>query len=274
MAATGESRQEAGRSADLWAAGDLYEPYVGRWSRAVAAEFLPRLGVPAGARWLDVGCGTGALSQGILDRCAPAAVLGVDPSEGFLAHARRQVQDPRAEFRAGDARALPVEDAAFDAVASGLVLNFVPDQPKAAAEMRRAVRPGGTVAAYVWDYADGMGLMRRFWDAAVSLDPDAREQDEGRRFPLCRPEPLRALFEQARLRAVQVEAIEVPTVFRDFDDYWTPFLGGQAPAPAYCMSLSEDRRAALRERLRASLPVQADGSIQLTARAWAARGTA
>ena len=100
-------------------------------------------------------------------------------------------------------------------------------------------------------------MMRRFWDAAVALDPAAREQDEGRRFPLCRPEPLRALFEQAGLRAVQVEAIEVPTVFRDFDDYWTPFLGGQAPAPAYCMSLSEDRRAALRERLRASLPVQA-----------------
>ena len=219
MTATDESRQEGGRSADLWAAGDLYEPYVGRWSRVVAAEFLARLGVPAGARWLDVGCGTGALSGAILDRCAPAAVLGVDPSEGFLSHARRQVQDARAEFRLGDARALPVPDAFFDAVASGLVLNFVPDQPKAVAEMRRAVRPGGTVAAYVWDYAEGMQMMRRFWDAAVALDAAAREQDEGRRFPLCRPEPLRALFEGAGLRAVQVDAIEVPTVFRDFDDY-------------------------------------------------------
>jgi ubiquinone/menaquinone biosynthesis C-methylase UbiE len=169
MAATDESRQEGERSADLWAAGDLYEPYVGRWSRVVAAEFLARLGVPAGARWLDVGCGTGALSEAILDRCAPDAVLGVDPSEGFVSHARRQVQDARAEFRLGDAQALPVPDAFFNAVASGLVLNFVPDEPKAAAEMRRAVRPGGTVAAYVWDYAEGMQMMRRFWDAAVAL---------------------------------------------------------------------------------------------------------
>jgi SAM-dependent methyltransferase len=221
-----------------------------------------------------VGCGTGALSRAILDRCAPAAVLGVDPSEGFLAHARRALPDPRAEFRLGDARALPVPDAAFDAVVSGLLLNFVTDQPKAAAEMRRAAKPGAVVAAYVWDYAGGMQMMRRFWDAAVALDPAARERDEGRRFPLCRPEPLRALFEGAGLRAVEVSAVEAPTVFRDFDDYWTPFLGGQGPAPGYCASLGEDRRAALRERLRASLTAGPDGGIRLVARAWAARGTA
>ena len=158
MAATGESRQEAGRSADLWAAGDLYEPYVGRWSRAVAAEFLPRLGVPAGARWLDVGCGTGALSQG-----DPRPLR---PGRGARRRSVRRLPGPCAAPGAGPAGRVPrsatpgrcrFEDAAFDAVASGLVLNFVPDQPKAAAEMRRAVRPGGTVAAYVWDYADGMG---------------------------------------------------------------------------------------------------------------------
>jgi SAM-dependent methyltransferase len=259
----------------LWAAGEAYEPYVGRWSRLVAAEFLARLGIPAGARWLDVGCGTGALSSAILDRYAPASVTGVDPSEGFLAYARRRVTDPRAEFRQGDAQALPVADAAFDAVVSGLVLNFVPDQPKAAADMRRAARPGGTVAAYVWDYAEGMQMMRRFWDAAAALDPaGAGDKDEALRFALCRPGPLRSLFEGAGLQGVEVAPIEVPTVFRDFDDYWTPFLAGGAPAPAYCMSLDEDRRAALRERLRATLPPEPDGSVHLSARAWAVRGIA
>jgi SAM-dependent methyltransferase len=272
---TGDESRPQGGPAEVWAAGDPYERYAGRWSRAIAAEFLTRLGVPAGARWLDLGCGTGALTGAILDRCAPAAVLGVDPSEGFLAHARRQVPDPRAEFRTGDARALPVPDGSFDAVVGGLVLNFVPDPPGAVAEMHRAARPGGTVAAYVWDYAEGMGMMRRFWDAAAALDPAARELDEGRRFPLCRPAPLRALFEASGLRAVAVEPIEVPTVFRGFDDLWTPFLGGQGPAPGYCLSLDEGRRAALRERLRASLPaVGPDGTIRLAARAWAAQGIA
>ncbi|MFC0384635.1 class I SAM-dependent methyltransferase [Muricoccus vinaceus] len=259
----------------LWAAGEVYEPYVGRWSRRVAPLFLGALDVPPGARWLDVGCGTGALTATILDRHAPASVLGIDPSEGFLAHARRHLPDPRAGFRHGDAQALPVDDAAFDAVVSGLVLNFVPDQARAAAGMRRATRPGGTVAAYVWDYAEGMQMMRRFWDAAAALDPaGAGGKDEALRFALCRPGALQHLFEGAGLRGVEVTSIGIPTVFPDFDDYWNPFLGGQAPAPAYCMSLPEDRRAALREALRASLPTAPDGSIALTARAWAVRGTA
>jgi SAM-dependent methyltransferase len=163
-------------------------------------------------------------------------------------------------------------DGEFDAVVSGLVLNFVPGPAEALAELTRVAAPGGAVAAYVWDYADGMALMRRFWDAAAALDPAAAEVDEGRRFPLCRPEPLRELWTGAGLAGVDVEAIDVPTVFADFDDYWTPFLGGQGPAPGYAMSLPEDRRAALRESLRERLPVAADGSIRLTARAWAVRG--
>jgi SAM-dependent methyltransferase len=221
-----------------------------------------------------VGCGTGALSRTVLDCGAPAAVTGIDSSEGFLHHARGVVIDPRAEFRLGDARALPVPDAGFDAVVSGLVLNFVPDQPEAAAEMHRAARTGAVVAAYVWDYADGMQMMRHFWNAAAALDPAARENDEGQRFPLCQLGPLRNLFENAGLGAVEVSAIEVPTVFRDFDDYWTPFLCGQGPAPGYCASLVEGRRAALRERLRISLPREPDGSIRLAARAWMVRGIA
>jgi SAM-dependent methyltransferase len=261
----------AGPQRDVWASGDRYEPYVGRWSRLVARDFVDWIAAPKGLRWLDVGCGTGALAQTVLDRAAPAEVLGVDPSDGFLANARRYVTDPRVRFEIGDAQALPAGDGAFDAAVSGLVLNFVSDQAMAAREMRRAVKPGGIVAAYLWDYAGEMQMMRRFWDAAVALDPDARAKDEGVRFPLCRPEPLKALFAGAGLRDATVKAIDVPTVFKDFDDFWTPFLSGQAPAPGYCMSLSEERRAALRERLRATLPVRADGSIALIARAFAIR---
>ncbi|MBB5692053.1 class I SAM-dependent methyltransferase [Muricoccus pecuniae] len=273
--ATGDEPRPAPGPDRLWAAGEAYEPYVGRWSRLVAARFLGRLGLGAGARWLDVGCGTGALTERILAHHAPEAVIGIDPSEGFLAYARRRVTDPRAGFLHGDAQALPVGDAAFDAVVSGLVLNFVPDAGKVASEMRRAAWPGGIVAAYVWDYAEGMGMMRRFWDAAAALDPvGAGGKDEALRFALCRPEPLQALFAGAGMREVAVTAIEVPTVFRDFDDYWSPFLAGGAPAPAYCLSLDEERRAALRDALRAALPVGADGSIALSARAWAVRGTA
>ena len=258
---------------DVWASGDAYEPYVGRWSRLVARDFLDWLRVPPGKRWLDVGCGTGALSATILERTSPQTLLGVDPSDGFVAHAQRAITDPRAMFRVGDAQELPVDDAILDVAVAGLVINFVPDMAKATGEMRRALCPGGIAAAYVWDYAGEMQMMRRFWDAAVALDPGALDKDEGRRFSVCRPEPLATLFKQAGLAKVDVRAIDAPTVFRDFDDFWTPFLGGQAPAPSYCMSLLEDRRAALRERIRSALPFQKDGSIHLIARAWAVRGT-
>jgi SAM-dependent methyltransferase len=168
---------------------------------------------------------------------------------------------------------LPFDAASFDAVVSGLVLNFVPEPARAVAEMKRVARSGGTVAAYVWDYADKMELMRYFWDAAVALHPAARDLDEGPRFPVCKPGPLERLFTGAGLREVEVRAIDVPTHFRDFDDYWSPFLGGQAPAPGYAMSLTEERRSELRECIRRSLPIQPDGSIGLMARAWAVRGT-
>jgi SAM-dependent methyltransferase len=219
-----------------------------------------------------VGSGTGALTEAILGCCAPQEVVGVEPSAPFREYADGQVPDPRASFRAGDAQAIPVDDALFDAAVSGLVLNFVPDRPAALAEMRRAVRPSGTVAAYVWDYPGEMQLMAHFWAAAVALDPAALSLDEGARFDFCRPDPLRALFADAGLRDVAVEGIVVPTDFADFDDYWRPFLGGTGTAPTYAMSLSEADRAALRDAVHARLPIADDGSIHLTARAWAVRG--
>ena len=266
--------EQAGRSdkSEWWGSGNAYEPYVGRWSRPVAREFLGWLAVPSGGRWLDVGCGTGALSETILSVAAPGEVVGLDPSPAFVAFARDRVTDPRVRFHIGDAQALQADPATFDAVVAGLVLNFVPEPGRAVSEMARVARPGGTVAAYVWDYADGMQMMRHFWDAAAELDPRSRELDEGSRFTLCRPEPLADLFRSSELDNVEVRAIDVPTVFRDFDDYWSPFLGGRAPAPAYAMSLSPERRAELRERLRANLPTNAKGEHHLTARAWAARG--
>jgi SAM-dependent methyltransferase len=257
---------------DTWSSGRAYEPYAGRWSRLVAHEFLPWLAVSPGQLWLDVGCGTGALTQTILRLAEPRAVIGIDPSEGYIAYARASVPDARARFAVGDAQALPAESGAYDAVVSGLVLNFVSHPALAAAEMARVTRPGGAAAAYVWDYAGQMQLMRHFWDAAVALDPGAHVHDEGARFPLCTPEPLATLWGDAGLRAVEVRAIDVPTIFRDFDDYWSPFLGGQGPAPSYAMSLDEERRAALRERIRDALPEASDGSISLLARAWAVRG--
>jgi SAM-dependent methyltransferase len=259
--------------ADTWNSGARYESYVGRWSRMIAREFIPWLAIPAAKRWLDVSCGTGALTQTILDLAEPDAVAGVDPSEGFLAHARATITSPRARFLVGDARALPMESESCDALVSGLALNFVPDTARAAAEMARVARPGGTVAVYVWDYSGEMQFMRYFWDAAAAVDPNARELDEGPRFPICHPDALDRLFSEARLCDVTTRAIDIATTFRDFDDYWTPFLGGQGAAPSYLMSLDEQQRVAIRERLRVMVPAAADGSISLVARAWAARGS-
>lgn len=257
---------------EVWTDAAAYERYVGRWSRLVAVEFLNWLAVPKGAAWLDVGCGTGALSETILRMSEPARVEGIDPAPAYVGHVRARVVDTRVRFDVGNTQRLFQSDESFNAVVSGLVLNFVPRPELALAEMVRVVRKGGVVACYVWDYAGRMELMRHFWDAAIALDPAASESDEGRRFPICRADRLETLFAGAGLQAVESRSIEVPTRFDDFEDYWSPFLGGQGPAPSYAMSLSEDDRGILRDRIRASLPLQADGSIDLVARAWAVRG--
>ena len=254
-----------------WDGGEAYERWVGRWSRLVARRFLDWLQVPAGRSWLDVGCGTGELTRAIVETQSPSRVVGVDPSKPFIAAARENVCDERAEFDVGDAMSLSYAAKEFDAVVACLVLNHVPDSANAMTEMARVAETGGIIGAFVWDYEEGMQMMRRFWNAAVALDPGAGLFDQ--RYPLCHPDALIKLVGGAGLRGVEARAIDVPTVFRDFADYWTPFLGGQGVAPGYLASLSEDRRVALREKVRAELPVERDGSIHLYARAWGVRGT-
>ena len=252
----------------IWQSGSGYEGYVGRWSRLVARQFIDALRVASGARWVDVGCGTGAVTETILARSEPASVIGVDPSEAFVAFAQDRVTDPRASFEIGDAAALPLPDGTADAAVSGLVLNFVSDPVAMLAEMRRVTRGDGRVGAYVWDYAEGMAIMRHFWDAAIEQDPAVAGKAESLQFEICRPGPLRDAFEQAGLHDVDVRPIDVPTVFHEFDDYWQPFLMATAPAPRHAMSLSDSDREDLRRRLQTRLPSAPDGSIHLVARAW------
>lgn len=258
--------------ADVWAGGAAYEPYMGRWSRAVARAFIDWLGERPDATWLDIGCGTGALTETIVSSLPAAHVHAVDASHGYVAHTRARLSDGRVTFAVADARALPFAATCADVAVSGLVLNFVPDPARAVSEMRRATRADGTVAAYVWDYAAGMRMLRAFWDTAIALDPTAAPLDEGRRFPLCHPAALAALWEGAGLQRVAGCALKVPMRFRDFDDYWVPFLGGQGPAPGYVQQLAPTARERLRERLQTTLPIATDGTIALTARAWAVRG--
>jgi SAM-dependent methyltransferase len=257
---------------DVWASGDAYEQYVGRWSRLVAKEFIRWLAIPADRQWLDVGCGTGALSETILRLANPNRIKGIDRSAQFIETARERVDHPNVEFTTGDAQELPVDLAIYDVAVSGLVLNFVPQPERMAAEMVRAVRKNGMVALYVWDYASSMQFMRHFWNAAAALDPAAYNLDEGRRFPLNNPGALTELFQNAGIRHVEIRPIDIRTDFKDFDDFWNPILGGQGSAPGYAMALSEENRERLRERLYNSLPFAVDGSIPMVARAWALKG--
>ena len=199
-------------------------------------------------------------------------IKGIDTSEGYVTYAKKRIRDDRVHFIVAGAEAIPDSPDCYDSVVSGLVLNFIPKPEQAVREMARVAKQGSSVAAYVWDYAGKMQLMRHFWNAAAALDPRATELDEGRRFPLCNPDALKELFLSSGLTAAEVVAIDIATDFRNFDDYWTPILGGQGPAPTYAMSLSEERRLALRERIRNALPFAVDGSIPLVARAWAVRG--
>ena len=257
---------------DTWETGAAYEAYMGRWSRPLARVFVEWLHPTPSAHWLEVGCGTGALTSTICDLCEPASVIACDPSAPFIEHARNNLSDARASFVIAGAEALPSRDGGFAAVVSGLVLNFLPDPGQAVASIRERLRPGGLVAAYVWDYAEGMEFLRYFWEEAVASDPRAAALNESRRFPLCRTPALTSLFRAAGLAQVETDLLDIPTDFADFADYWKPFLRGTGPAPSYVMSLDPTSRELLRERLRRRLHPGSDGRIPLRARAWAVRG--
>ena len=260
-------------SLDKWTSGAAYERWMGRWSRLLAGKFLRWLNIPTGARWLDVCCGSGAVTQAIVEHCSPAGVSAIDASPEQIAFAREHRSSPLATFEVADAMALPFDDASFDAAVSGFGLNFIPQPERALHEMRRVTRSGGTVAAYVWDYAPGALFLRQFWDAAIEVDPEAAAFDQARRFPICTPDALRTLFEKANLREVTHESLQVETRFADFADYWEPFSGGQGSAPIYLATRSEHIRNTIRERLRASLASDSNGTISLPARAWAIRAS-
>jgi SAM-dependent methyltransferase len=261
-----------GQSGDSWTAGDAYEAYMGRWSRVLAKVFLDWLRPAPEGHWLEVGCGTGALTAAILDACRPASVVACDPSEPFVEHASRRVSGVSSFEILRSADALPERAGGFDAVVSGLVLNFVPEPRGALERMRERARRGGTVAAYVWDYASGVDLLTYFWEEAILLDPGAASVDERQRFGHWNEPALSSAFQSAGFADVETCVLEIPTTFSDFEDYWQPFLGRSGPAPAYVAALDPTQRALLRARLEQRLARERGKPIPLRARALSAHG--
>jgi SAM-dependent methyltransferase len=250
-------------------AADAYDRYIGRYAPELAAALISAAGVQPGQRALDVGCGPGALTAALAELLGAERVAAVDPSEPFAEACAARVEGARVELAA--AEALPFGDGSYDAVLSQLVVNFMSDAPAGVREMRRVTRPGGTVAAAVWDYAGEMTLLRRFWDAAVALDPAAASLDEGRQMPYCQPDELSRLWRDAGLREVAGSALTVAAGYDGFDDLWQPLESGVGPAGAYVAALPQERRERLREELRARLDV-GEGPFRLTARAWCVVG--
>jgi len=248
--------------------GAAYERYMAPWSRRVGEAFLAWLSPSLGGRWLDVGCGTGAFSALIAERCAPAELQGVDPSAAQLAFARARPLARRAEFREGGAEALPFADDRFDAAVMALVIFFVPDPGKGVAEMARVVRPGGWVATYAWDMLGG----------GFPLDPIQSEMRALGMTPLMPPsaaasrmEALRQLWQQAGLVDVATEDIAVERTFADFDEFWTISQLAAGLRPMFATTAADDL-ARLRAGVRARLPADAAGNITCHARANAIKG--
>jgi SAM-dependent methyltransferase len=254
--------------------GEAYEPLTGRWSRQIAPLFLDWIDTQTQSRWLDVGCGTGALIQALIDTTEPAEVVGIDSSSSFIAFARKQIRDPRVRYEVGDARMLPVASSQYDVVAAALLLNHVPpaSQLTVVREMARAARIGGVIGAYVWDYREGFEPRARFWESATLLDEEAERFDERECYSICEPEALAKLFRNARINAIETAAIEIEARFTDFDDYWLPFLAGYGKASAYTLSLTPEKRQALRDHLRSTIVPDEDGSITMRVRTWAVKG--
>jgi trans-aconitate methyltransferase len=257
---------------DSWESAKAYHSFMGRWSRLAAQEFVAWLDPATRLHWLDLGCGTGALTAALLDRAEPASILACDPAESLLGLARQRIRDRRVVFRVAGSAHMVLSGPKLNAFVSGLVLNFIDDPETSIRAIGREMSSDGVVAAYVWDYAEGMELLRVFWDAASDLDSNAIDLDEGKRFPICAPDPLRSLFQTAGLKNVEVAPLYVTTSFEGFSDYWDPLLGATGPAPSYVHSLRPDEQRELRERLRARLTSNGDGRFTLGAKAWAVRG--
>lgn len=253
-----------------WSSGDVYEHFMGKWSSMVASLFMDWLQPADNLSWLDVGCGTGALTRTIQSNVQIKMMVGVDPSFDFLRYVGHK--NPSVSAINADARTLPIKHSTFDRVVSGLALNFVPEPEKALGELSRVVKPGGVVAVYVWDYADKMEFLRYFWDAVVALDLKARSLHEGNRFPICNPRVLKQMWSDVGLNRVSVYPLDAMMLFESFDSYWQSFNMGSFPAPQYLLSLDTTDRHRLRDHLRKMIPVEEDGSVRLIARAWAVRG--
>jgi SAM-dependent methyltransferase len=254
------------------ASAEAYDRHVGRYGPKLASALIAFAQVAPGMRALDVGCGPGALTAALAERLGPASVCGVDPSAAFVRACRARV--PGAEVVVAPAEALPFADAAFDAALSQLVVNFMDDADAGVGEMARVTRPGGIVAACVWDYAGEMTLLRAFWDAAREVSPErGAAADEGVAMRWCRDGELAELWRAAGLRDVRSGALVVRAAYADFEDLWSPLLSGVAPSGAFCASLDEAGRAALHDAYRRRLGV-ATGPFELTARAWAVAGVA
>lgn len=256
---------------DKWNEGDSYEYFMGRWSSLMALEFLKWLNLPSNKNWLDIGCGTGALTEAIEQECSPVNLSCIDPSENFIEKVKNRIST-RGEFSVGSAENLPFENERFDIVVSGLALNFFPNIKTALSEMKRVLKGNGTIAAYVWDYSGRMDFLRYFWDAAYQIDSKSKSLDEGIRFPICNSNHLINAFQEAGLREIESSVLDIDTIFKDFEDYWNPFLGGQGPAPSYLSSLSSELQEDLKNKIKERLHYEADGSIKLLGRAIAIRG--
>jgi SAM-dependent methyltransferase len=255
---------------DSWNSSESYEFFMGRWSKLVASRFLKWLDAPNNLSWLDLGCGTGALSEAIYIHCEPKSVTGVDPSADFLEKAKEKLN--KGEFIVGTSTHIPRGNESIERLVSGLALNFFHEIDNSFSEMKRVLKQDGEIGAYVWDYSDRMDFLRLFWDAAGRIDQKSRNLDEGVRFPICTSANLINAFQNAGLSNIKTTNLDIETYFSDFEDFWRPFLGGQGPAPGYLASLDSEHQKVLKNNIKERIRFESDGSFKLLGRAIAIKG--